>query len=325
MSTPEKKKILVLGAGGFIGRRIVSLLAASNWARPLAASRHIAGADLGSGVDRVPLDATRESELQRVLEGASGVVSCIAGEARDIMASGTALFTAAARLSEPPRIVYLSSMAAYGLASGQVDEAAPLRGDLGDYGAAKAAIDQLGARYSHVVRLRPGIVYGPGSPWWSDRIARLLVTRRLGDLGPAGAGRCNLVHVDDVAQATLRALTLPLAGGEAFNLGSALPPTWNEYFAAYAHALGALPLRQIGGARMAAELYLAGPLLKIIETVSPRLLAPYPAIRPWLTTLCRHDLRIEVAKAQEQLAMQWTPLQQGLASTATWFLQGGRA
>lgn len=321
-----KKTVVILGAGGFIGRRIVAALAGSAWARPLATSRRITAVDLPGDIEKISVDATDATALHRVLAGAAGVVSCIAGSARDIHASGTALLTVASQLPTPPRIVYLSSMAAYGSATGCVDESTALRGDLGDYSAAKAQIDNLAAQYPFVVRLRPGIVYGPGSAWWSDRIARLLVARRLGDLGAAGQGICNLVHVDDVAVATVRALEIPLAGGEAFNLGSAEPPTWNQYFAAYAHALGATPVRQLSRGRLGCELYLSGPVLKIMEKALPRarLLKDNPAIRPWLTQLCRHGLRIEVKKAERLLAMQWLPLEQGLAQTAHWFLQGGR-
>jgi nucleoside-diphosphate-sugar epimerase len=322
----DKKTVVVLGGSGFIGRRIVAALASTNWARPIATSRRIASIDLGIGVEKIAVEATDPRSLENLLSGAAGVVSSIAGTAGEIRASGTALLTAASRLRNPPRIIYLSSMAAYGSSQGRADESAPLRGDLGDYSAAKAAIDTLAAQHSFVVRLRPGIVYGPGSAWWSDRIARLLVARRLGNLGPAGQGTCNLVYVDDVAAATVRALESPDAGGEAFNLGSAQAPTWNEYFALYAQALGVTPVRQVSRAQLALELYLSGPLLKIMEKAWPRspLLQANPAIRPWLTKLCRHGLHIEVSKAEQRLGMQWTPLQQGLALTARWFLQGGR-
>lgn len=325
MGRTQKTTVVVLGASGFIGRRIIKLLAASGWARPLAASRRIGSADL-DGVEKLSLDATDPASISSMLDSAGAVVSCIAGSARDIVASGTALLGMAARRTSPPRIVYLSSMAAYGGVRGPVDESTPLRGDLGDYSAAKAAIDREAGQYPFVVRLRPGIVYGPGSPWWSDRIARLLIARRLGDLGPAGQGTCNLVHVDDVAQAAVNALSADKVGGEAFNLGSAQPPTWNQYFDAYAQALDAQPVRQVSRARLAAELYVAGPLLKVLEKALPRsrLLADHPAIRPWLTTLCRHEIRLSVDKARDLLGMQWTALPGGLSQTAQWFLQGGR-
>lgn len=321
-----RQTVLVLGASGFIGRRVVRQLCASDWARPLAASRHIGHADFGSEVTTIELDATRQSDLERVLPQVSGVISCVTGSEPTIVAAGHALLTVAAAQHPPPRVVWLGSLAAYGSAHGCIAEGAPLLGDLGPYSAAKAAVDRLAAGCSFVVRLRPGIVYGPRSPWWSDRIARLLVTRRLGDLGRAGTGRCNLVHVDDVTAAAILALRTASAGGEAINLGSPAPPTWNEYFRRYAQALGALPVRRISPARIGIELALIGPGLKVAErlgSASPWLTA-HPAIRPWLTTLCRHDIRMDVRKAESLLGLRWLPLEAGLTEAATWFRSGER-
>ena len=42
-----KQRIVVLGAGGFIGRHIVSALAASDWAAPVAAAHRAAGGTPG--------------------------------------------------------------------------------------------------------------------------------------------------------------------------------------------------------------------------------------------------------------------------------------
>jgi nucleoside-diphosphate-sugar epimerase len=322
----RSEPILVLGAGGFIGRRIIAALLATDWARPIAAGRSIRGADLPPQVERITLDATDLAALTRAAASASAIVSCIAGTPDQIVGSGTALFTAAASLSPSPRVVYLGSMAAYGSATGSVDESAPLRGDIGPYSHAKAAMDLLAAGYPFVVRLRPGIVYGPQSPWWSDRIARLLVQGRLGDVGPCGEGACNLVYVDDVATAVVQALRLPGAAGSAFNLANPAPPTWNAYFRLYARALGAQPAR-LSAARLFRELRLYGPALKVAEKVLGRHnpWQAYEALRPWLMRLWRHDIRLDSSKAGDVLGIRFRPLADGLDETARWFLDGGRA
>ena len=139
------------------------------------------------------------------------------------------LFASAAAILPRPRVINLGSLAAYGSATGMVNESAELGGDLDAYSAAKAESDRLAQQYDCVLTLRPGIVYGPGSPWWSDRIARLLVRRRLGDLGPRGSGICNLVYVDDVAAAVVRALTLKDLPVGAINLASSGGMTWFAY------------------------------------------------------------------------------------------------
>src|SRR6185312_14443423 len=111
---------------------------------------------------------------------------------------------------------------------------------------------------------------------------------------------------------------------EAFNLGSPDPPSWNHYFRLYAQALGSSPVRRVGPARLNFELRVIGPALKVAEKLLPhsRLLASQPALRPWLTTLCRHDIRMSVAKAERLLGIHWRPLEDGLAETAKWFLAG---
>jgi nucleoside-diphosphate-sugar epimerase len=321
-----RQAVLVIGASGFIGRRIVAALASTQWARPIAASRNIGRVDFGPDVERISLDATDRTRLQSAIKSTHAVVSCLAGSAPEIIASGDALFGAVSNTPEAPRVVYLSSIAAYGSAHGSVDESCPLRGDLGDYSAAKATVENRASHLPNVVRLRPGIVYGPESSWWSDRIARLLVRRRLGDLGPSGAGFCNAVHVDDVVIATLRAIQTPAAGGEAFNLGSPHPPTWNEYFHRYAQFLRATPVKPVSKAALLAELNLYGFGLKVAERFlgQSNPWAQRPAIRPWLLQLCKHDIRMQVRKAEQTLGMQWQALDAGLEQTAAWFLAGGR-
>lgn len=321
-----RQSVLVLGAGGFIGRRVIAGLAATSWARPVAASRRITPSCFESPVEVIQLDASRRSDLDRALAGIDAVVSSIAGPPGDILLAGRTLLEAAARRPTPPKVVWVSSLAAYGSVRGTVDERATLLGDLGPYSAAKAEIDSLAARYPFVVRLRPGIVYGPESPWWSDRIGRLLLAGRLGDLGRRGEGICNLVHVNDVSRAAILALQVPSAAGEAFNLASPSPPTWNGYFLRYARALGVAPARRITRERLAMELTVVGPLLKVAERLTRRskYVAERPAIRPWLLSLCRHEIRMDVRKAEELLGIRWLPLEAGLEQTARWFCAGGR-
>ncbi|MFM2289734.1 MAG: hypothetical protein RL684_2877 [Pseudomonadota bacterium] len=323
----SRERVLVLGAGGYIGRRIVAQLAASDWALPVAAW-HRRPLQAAQGVESLRLDATDAQALAAALANVSGVVNCVAGDAATIVTGAQRLFDAAIAQPVAPRVVHLSSMAAYGSAHGLVDESAPLLGDLDAYSAAKARAEQLAQACPMVVCLRPGIVYGSGSPNWSVRIGEWLRQRRLGDLGEAGEGTCNLVHVDDVATAVLRALRLPGIAGRAYNLALPEPPSWNGYFRQYAQALGIAPLRAVSPLRWRLELKLFGPLLKLAEVgaSAARLRWRPPApIRPWLATLCRHDIRLDVRRAGGELGMQWLPLAQGLRDAAAAMATGASA
>jgi nucleoside-diphosphate-sugar epimerase len=319
---PHRRRVLVLGASGFIGRRVLETLATSDWALPVGASRRgMPGKTCG--VETLRLDATQPAALQAALRDVAGVVNCVAGDSNSIVAGARVLFDAASRMTPPPRIVHLSTMMVYGTVVGEVDESASLKGDWDEYSAAKAEVERWSRSYASVVNLRPGIVYGPGSPIWSGWVGQWLRQGRIGDLGAAGLGYCNLVHVDDVVEAVLRALRLPGIEGEAFNLSLSSPPTWNDYFRQYAQALGTAA-RPISHTRLMIERYvLAGPL-KIAQLAARALpFAPPQPIRPWFLRLCRHALRLDVRKAESTLGMKWLPLEEGLRQSAAWLLAHG--
>ena len=244
------------------------------------------------------------------------------------MASANALIEAASTMTPPPRIIHMSSMSVYGSAEGLIGESAALIGDLGPYSRAKVVAETVISRYPHAVIFRPGCVFGPGSEQWSVRIARLLCARRLGDLGAAGDGCCNLVHVDDVVAAISRALSNPKTDGQSFNLAVANAPSWNEFLTRYAIALGAVPVRRITGRRLRIETKLLAPPLKIAQIlgrtarINARLLPP--PIPPSLLRLMAQDIRLDSRAAVSALGLTWKDLDASIHETARWVLQQTR-
>lgn len=92
-----------------------------------------------------------------------------------------------------------------------ITESTPLAAGDDWYGAAKVVRDQIVAEYAaysprHVV-LRPSCIYGRGSQQWSGRISRLLLARRLGDLGAAGWRQISTGARSDYAIAAARVST----------------------------------------------------------------------------------------------------------------------
>ncbi len=310
-------KVLVLGAGGFVGRHVLAALAAERGCTPVAATRSgrlPAGAP--AGVPGLALDAADASALQAALAGGGyqGVVDCTAGKPAAITAGAQALRQAWGALGGAvPRLVYLSSMAVYGGIEGLVDETTPLdtAAPATSYGGAKVEADGL-LRCAGAVVLRPGCVYGGGSPQWSGRIARLLQAHRIGDLGADGDGIANLVHVADVARAAVAAVQAPGVDGMAINLSMAGAPTWNGYFLAFAKALAAVPVRRIGPRQLKIETRLLAPPLKIAEIVAGKAKLGAgrfpPPIPPSLLRLWRQEIRLDVRRAEQALGLRWTPL-----------------
>lgn len=298
-------RVLVLGADGFVGRRVLPALAKTDWAMPVAGVRR------GASPTRIVLDATDRRALATALSGIDAVVNCVTGDRRTIERNAAAL----AETAGDRRIVHLSSMAVYGAATGRIDERAALRADTDDYAAAKIMAERCIAAADDAVLLRPGCIYGAGSTQWSLRIARLLAQRRIGDLGAGGDGISNIVHVGDVVAAVLASLRMERATDAVFNLVMPGAPDWNGYFLGFARALGTVPIRHIPDWWMRVETGVLAVPLKLAETVSNR--AP-PPIPPSLARFWRRDVSIDSTRATEVLQMNWTPLEAGVADAAYW-------
>lgn len=314
----SKLQVLVLGAGGYLGTRLVEALARSSWAQPVAGLRR--NAPLPAMVPRVILDATQPSDLIEAMSQVDMVVNCVAADARGIIANAEALAEATARLPHLKRVVHLSSMAAYGDVHGRIDEGVAPALDLGPYSAAKQHAEQCLAGQSRIVMLRPGCIFGPGSPQWSTRIARWIESGRIGDLGAAGDGCSNAVYVGDVVEAIQRVLREPGPQPSAFNLASPELWSWNRYFTVYALALQPVAAPSIATGRLWREAYLWAAPLKLAERMAggPRSWLPEP-IPPSLLRLWAGDLRLDSSRATQGLGLEWTPMWAALARTGHWY------
>jgi len=312
----------VIGANGFVGRRVVEILATTDGMRPIAVARKPGAAQ---GIEWRTCDATDASSLNAALDGAAYAVNCVAGDAASMVAA-TRHLCRAARSSGLRRVVHLSSMAVYGPATGLVEETHALDGAGGSYAQAKVECEALlrdfGQAGGDAVILRPGCIHGPRSEQWTARIGRLLRRHRIGDLGVAGDGLCNLVPVDDVAAAIVAAIRQPGLAGEAFNLGDPDPGTWNVYFMRFGRAIGATPVRRVSPRWLKLESKVLAIPLKLGEIAAGRTglsrFVPDP-IPGSLLALWRQDIQLDHRKADARLGFARTPPEQALASAAAWF------
>jgi 2-alkyl-3-oxoalkanoate reductase len=293
----RRTRILVIGAGSFVGRRIVAALAASDWAMPLA----------DAGLNALPADL-------------GGAVFAPAASPGAIARATRTWYPLLDGGDRTLRVVHLSSMTVYGASAGVLREDSALAQAPAPYPAAHLDAErQARGASANLVVLRPGGEYGPDCEAWSGRFARWLKAGRIGDLGADGDGVCNLIFIDDLVTAVLRALQAPALAGATFNLAMAAPPSWNEYLIAYAIALDAVPVRRMTPLRWRIETKLLAPPLKILELVAGRVrLATVipPALPPSLRRLTSADLTLDSSQAETRLQMQWTPLAVGLAAAA---------
>jgi nucleoside-diphosphate-sugar epimerase len=315
------KNVLVLGAGGYVGSRLVEALGRTDWATPIAGIRpRAARLTMPSDVEVRAYEAANPSALGETLTDIDCVVNCIAGDPASMIMSARHLF-ATALATRVERIVHISSMVVYGGATGVVDERSPIATEGRGYTEAKLARD-YSQRGGRVVVLRPSCIYGPGSEQWTGRNGRLLRARRIGDLGPAGDGCCNLIYIDDMVSAIVQALRRPGLDGEVFNVSEPDPETWNRYFVRFGRALGATPIRRISSRRLMLETKLLAPILQASRLLTRRLgmeavRLPEP-ISPSLALLWRQDIRLDHRKSDALLGFSRISLTEGIAASARW-------
>jgi nucleoside-diphosphate-sugar epimerase len=308
--------VLVLGAGGPVGRAILDGLCRDPRLVPVAGLRRPPARSFPTEIRLA--DTADPRALDAALEGCALAVNAIGGPPAGLARATQALCAAAARAGLR-RLVHVSSIAVHGGACGLLDETAPFAARPSPYERGKidseAAVAAHGAAGHGAVTLRAGLVFGPGSAQWAHRIARLLRAGRLGDLGAAGDGFCNLTHEADLAAAVIAALLVPDAAGRAFNLAPAVPPTWNAFLVAFARALGATPVRRIARHRLALEARVAAPAYRLARLAAPKAALP-DAITPALRRLFAQRVRFDPARADGVLAVRRTPDEAAVSATA---------
>lgn len=246
----SRKTVLVTGAAGFIGGRVVETLCLSGSANARAGIRRWSTA---ARVARFPVeivlcDIMDEEQIAQAMAGATSVVHCAVGD-RDVIIQGTKnLLEAALRLGVDS-FVYLSTAEVYGNVSGSIDEMSPYQYTGKEYGDSKIEAEKLCWRFYEkglpVSVLRPTIVHGPFSATWTIGFAENIQSGNWGIFKDYGEGICNLVYVDDLVSAILLAVSDKNAVGEAFNINGPELITWNRYFGKLAEALGLPELHEI--------------------------------------------------------------------------------
>jgi nucleoside-diphosphate-sugar epimerase len=250
----ERNRVLVTGAGGFIGGRVVEALHASgDFTVRAGIRRWSSAARIGRlPVDIVLCDIIDPVQVADAMRDIDVVVHCAVGD-RTATVTGMEVLLGCALDAGVARFVHISTIDVYGDRTGSIDESQPVMYSGKEYGDSKIDAENACRKYHQrglpVVILRPTIVYGPFSEHWTIEFAQRF---RMGTwLLPEEdcQGICNLVYVDDLVAAIGRSITSSAAIGETFNINGPDRITWNEYFRALNHAMGLPPLASTRRAR----------------------------------------------------------------------------
>ncbi|MBU1171389.1 MAG: SDR family NAD(P)-dependent oxidoreductase [Proteobacteria bacterium] len=251
--TTLAQPVLVTGATGFIGRRVVEKLLAENIAvKALVLPDEAAPPAWDGKVDIVRGSISDSLAVAKAAQGAGTIIHLAAvvsdwGDERlywEFTVEGSRhVFDQAVKTGA--RVVLVSSIVVYGdkIKTQSCPEESGYGNTFGPYSRTKQAQEKLAWEYHNTQGMklsvvRPANVYGPGSgPWLHDVVAVL----KSGSPGLISGGDMNagLAYVDNVADIIILAGSLGAALGKAYNACDDLSVTWKDYFSDIASMIGA--------------------------------------------------------------------------------------
>jgi nucleoside-diphosphate-sugar epimerase len=253
------ESVLVTGASGFIGSRVVGSLLRLGFrdvrcfvrpASEFALLKEVLDQHAGHHCTLLPGNLLSRQDCIKAVDGVTAIYHLVAGRGKSFPGcfQGSVITTrnlldAAVRQRSIKRFVNVSSFAVYSnfrLRPGAIwDESCPLEDDWGErydaYAYAKMKQDELVLSYhrNHGILftiVRPGIVIGPGK----NAIPGFVGMDTFGIfIRIGGRGRLPLTYVDNCADAIALAGLIPGVEGEVFNVVDDDPPKSRRFLRDY--------------------------------------------------------------------------------------------
>ncbi len=325
-------KVMVTGVTGFLGGRVALELAqaghqvvgfcrdASRWSGRPASAAAVTG------------DVTDRAAVEHAVDGCDAAVHAAAlvkiwvrdkSQFNRVNVEGLGYVIEACRGSGV-RLVYTSSFIALGPTDGTtLDENSP-RVDTtfhNDYERTKWLGDQLARnaadRDLDLVRVYPGVIFGPGALTHGNHVVQLLLQHARGKLpGMLGQGdlRQCFAFVDDVAAGIVQALERGKAG-EGYILGGE-NRTGVELFDAFHAASGVAPPKRkipFGVASMIGK----------VQRWRAELFGIEPELTDEVVGIYRHEWAYRSDKAVAELGYRITPFTEAIGRTVAWLRESG--
>jgi farnesol dehydrogenase len=303
-------RVLVTGGTGYLGRAVVRAFA-SRGHRPVVFARSASTSGLPG--DAVDGDVRDRDAVARAAAGCDAICHLAAlvslwqprrADFDDINVGGLRNVVAAAERARVERIVYTSSF----LARPPRGRSVPLEAN--DYQRTKVAADRLAAEAVRngrpLIRLYPGVVYGPGELREGNLVGRLVADHLKGRLpGLVGADRpWSYAWIEDVASAHVAAAE-HAAIGSSYALGGVNVPQMRVFEL----------VRDITGARLPRRIpFSIARMLGVAEDARAAIFRTMPLITSGTVAIFREDWSLESGDAIRDLGFRVRPLEEGVAA-----------
>lgn len=271
--------ILVTGASGFVGRRMVpALLDAGHrvvaMVRTPTSGEVVSGrlrADQRANLELRTGDVTRPETLATAFAGVDGVLHLVAiprdfrggADLRLINTEGTRAVVVAMQSAGVRRLVHLGAM-------GVVDDPSL------HYASSKARAEALVAESGlDWTILKPSLQFGPGDGFFNIIADLVRMSPGVVPVPGDGSARFQPIHVDDVARVAVASFDDPNTIGEHFDLGGPRYWTYREITQEVLRAMG----------KRRVILPMPVPLIRLVAGTAERVRFPFPVATDQLRQL----------------------------------------
>lgn len=301
------KRVLVTGATGFIGGRVVArLVERGAVVRALVRNPEKAHPLIATGVEIAHGDMTDSQSLREAVRGCDVVIHVAAAldevmpleYFRAVNVEGTRSLAEAALAEGVSRFVHLSSAVVYG-GSGK-DEDSPRQPMATPYSITKAESEAVVSRLASERRLpaiivQPTLAYGPEDESFTLGPLRMM---RSGVFVLPGSGRGNIqpIYLDDLVDGVVRALERGHPG-QSYILCGPRSMTFAEFFAHHARIVGRTWLPRV-------PVWAALAVAWMMEAVSRVTGKPPPFTRQGIRIVAGLDMTVSGVKAKSELGFE---------------------
>ncbi|MBE3135639.1 MAG: NAD-dependent epimerase/dehydratase family protein [Acidobacteria bacterium] len=302
-------RVLVTGATGYLGRAVTGAVAERGHTAVAFARRATSSGLPCAAVDG---DIRDETAVLRAAAGCDAIIhmaalvtmwSRRAADFDDVNVGGLRTVLRAAAALGVPRVLYTSSFLALPPSGAETPYA------WNDYQRTKVAADRVAraaeAQGAPIVRLYPGVVYGPGPMTEGNLIGRMIAEHLAGRLpGLIGASRrCSYAFIDDVAGGYVAALERGTVGGQ-YSLGGENVPQRRVFEI----------VRDLTGAPLPRAIPLAAAVpVALFDEARAWLWGIPPRLTLGTVEVLDRDWDLDSDLARRELGYRITPLEAGIA------------